>query len=239
MTPLLTAILPHYFAERLVSLRIACEALLTGTLVPDEILIWNNDQPFGQGRERLGMDRLIAEGTVQVIQSPRNIGPHGRFLAALMARGDLIWFQDNDVMVERQTLDHVCARYANDIDEVVESLEGRRLTAEGGYRSSLWFRPEAEEQGVDLTLGRGELVSRGTLRRALQQFDWDCPMDDLAFSYALRRLRIPIWIPPAVPEAGLRNLPEGGVGARFSPNHYPERDTFCRQHWSHGEAIIP
>lgn len=218
--PTITAVIPHYFPERVPSLVAACEALRQGTVAPDEILVWNNDQPLG-----------VTIPGVAIIQSHRNLGPQARFLAALAAQGGLIFFQDNDVAVLPRTLEVLRDRYLADPDEVVESLDGRRLTAEGGYRSSTWLRPGTEEEGADLTLGRGELIAAYALRRALAHFDWDCPMDDLAFSHALRQIRVPIRVVPAFAGVGLRNLPEGGVGARLGEGHYRERDRLCRQWW--------
>lgn len=220
--PTITAIIPHYFNQRASSLIAACDALMRGSVKPDEILVWNNDQPLG-----------FTMRDVSIIQSHRNLGPQARFLAALAAKGELIFFQDNDVAVQAETLRHLRDQYVQDPDEVCESLEGRRLT-DGRYRSSTWFRPGLQEEGVDITLGRGELVHKGTVRQALQYFDWDSPMDDLAFSFALRKLRVPIWVVPVAKAAGLTQLPEGGVGSRFDEQHYQIRDQLCQQLWKGG-----
>lgn len=218
----ITAIIPHYFNQRASSLIRACDALMRGTVKPDEVLVWNNDLPLG-----------FTMPGVDVIQSHRNVGPQARFLAALgLARGQYVFFQDNDVAVERRTLEHLRHEIDDDPDHILASLEGRRLT-DGRYRSSIWLRPGVRRERADISLGRGEMIRRERLEDVLAHFPWASTpmMDDLVFSRCLARTETPIWVVPAASEVGLVQLPEYQVGARFEERHYQTRDLLCRQYW--------
>lgn len=210
-----SAVVAHYPRERRPNLPVLVEALRSGTRVPDEIVVWNNDgEPL----------RPIPGATV--IESPRNVGSKARFLAALTARSDYVLFQDNDVALLPDALE-LLVGYAERLPHAVLTLSGRVLIRGQGYRSSTLARCPAQLTRVDVSLGQVELVERAALPRLLAHFPFEAAtrMDDLYFSAACRDAR---WDILSVPRAGFRDLDMHGVGACKEPDHYLERDMLCR-----------
>ena len=215
-----SVVIPHFYAAREPNLPALVTRLLTGTVRPEEILIWNNDAPL----------RVRLPAPVAVIQSPRNLGCQARFLAALVARGDAVVFQDNDVMVRPRTL-AALVRWATRAPRAIWTLDGRAATAEPYRRWHKIRRITGAPQRVTVSLGRLELVTRATVREILAVFPFGegAAMDDLAFSACARQRDIPIYVPPTEPDEHLDRLPEHGVGACRTDGHYDRRDAIARQ----------
>jgi hypothetical protein len=217
----ITAIIPHFFTERLRNLSMAIESLRASAPTPPiEILVWNNDVPLMPG---------IADGA-SVIQSPRNIGCQARFLAALMARGDYVLFQDNDLRVQRRTLENMAA-WAEHIPNSIISLDGYAIPVGAGYGARRAVSGVTEPERISVTLGRLELMERALLLRLLADFPYGdgARMDDLELSAAAARAGIECWVVPTGADSGYVNLPTGGVGACLTPDHYEERDRVYRR----------
>ncbi len=210
----LSAVIPHFYAARVRHLHALIASLRAGSLVPDEIIVWNNDRPMGESAP-LG---------VEMIQSPRNVGAQARFLAALMARGDDVLFLDNDLVLKPETVAQMrIAMRALDGQTMVtlqgyDIPPGGRYTAKRKVRTGIVTVPER----VTVSLGRAELVRRVTLLRLLS--DWPCDetsaMDDLWLSAAAHRHGVPMWVGPT---DGYTDAPvQDGYERR--PGHYDERD---------------
>lgn len=219
---MISAVIPHFFRERESNLPIVIDALRNGTHPPDEILIWNNDRPISIGLP--GVD---------IIQSHRNVGCQARFLAALAARSEFVWFQDNDVAVCERTLEEMVAW--NEKLGGVTSFDGRCVP--GSYRKSTLITsgPELREpHAVDITLGHGEVIRRDLLRRILSHFPFDesTVMEDLYFGWACKRAGVARWVVPTSARGGLRSLPMHGVGSCKQPGHYTQRDRICAEIFS-------
>src|SRR5688572_14351330 len=184
----LSVVVPHFFAAREPNLAILIEALRTGTRPPDEILIWNNDQPLAKPLHH-----------ARLIQSPWNLGCKARFLGALAAVGDWILFQDNDVSARPGTVANLL-RHAKQHPDAILSLDGRAMDPGDDYRGSARVRGRRVSvvTPIDITLGRIELVSRVTLMRVLARFPFrdDTVMDDLAFSQAAREVGVQCYVVP-------------------------------------------
>jgi hypothetical protein len=204
----ISVVVPHYFPERDENLPVLLGALLGGALVPLEILIWNNNP---------APPPLAPDPRVHVIHSPRNVGCQARFLAALLARGDLVVFQDNDACARPETLGELVAAHAR-WPEAVLTLDGRQM-AERRVRH--WPRVRAHDGpdviDVDVSLGRFELVPRRRLPRLLEAFPFEesTRQDDLWFSHCVRAQCVAILVPP---NHGFIDLPTRGRGASTGPD---------------------
>lgn len=217
--PSVSVIIPHFWATRRKNILPIVNALNAGTLVPAEIIIWNNDHPFD----------VLPQG-VRVIQAPFNVGCKARFLAAMCASSEYILFQDNDLMVEQQTVAHLVSWHQKLGSTGTVALEGRALRPGKPYSEC-----NAVSGGpvkMDITLGRMELVRRETVNAVLSDipFTSDTVMDDIWFSYVLNLHGWPRWCVPCIPTAsGFKNMDEGGVGSYHRPAHWSERNTLCER----------
>jgi hypothetical protein len=169
---------------------------------------------------------------VAVIQSPRNIGCQARFLAALMATGDAVLFQDNDVVVRPQTLEAL-VRCAEEEPRAVWTLDGRCANAETYRRWHKVRHVTGTRQTVTVSLGRMELITRATLRELLAIFPFgeQTAMDDLALSWCAAQQQIPIVVPPTARDERFDQLDEAGVGWRRTKHFYDDRDTIARRYF--------
>ncbi len=209
----ISVVIPHYYARREPNLRLIVDALQAGTVRPREILIWANEPVLQELRG------------VSIIAAHRNVGAQARFLAALAALGQWIVFLDNDVSPESRTLETLLDWAQAD---QIHTLEGR-LCSGGGYREApkIYGHSIAAPVRVQLSLGRGEIVWRRALPRLLQHFPFDAGlvMDDLWFSAAAARQKVPIFVMPAAKgESSLRELPMYGEGLCLRREYYAERD---------------
>lgn len=218
-----SVIIPHYYKERERNLLQITDALYRGTVRPDEIIIWNNDSPF---------DPMFIQGMmVDVIQSHRNVGCQGRFIAALTARSDYVIFQDNDVMVQQNTIENLLRwSYFGG----VITLDGRTVSPGEGYKKSVLYTTGPEMKApikVDMSLGHMEMVGRKLLYSILSNFPFDetTEMEDLYFSAACKLLGVPIHVVPSNHGAGLVALSMGGVGSCLTDGHYDKRDAICKE----------
>lgn len=218
----LTAIIPHFYRERERNLPVIVESLHTGTLVPDEVIIWNNEKA-----------PVRVDGAL-VVQSPRNVGAQARFLAAMMARGDRVLFLDNDVCVNRKTVQNLY-KWSTDKPDSVVTLEGRTRPYVGspyGHWPKLYGRGLKESHEVFLSLGRGEMMTRSRMMHAISIFPFETTtvMDDLWFSACCEEKNIPIYVVPCIPgESDLVDLQMGGVGLCKDPQFNALRDKTVKE----------
>jgi hypothetical protein len=212
----LSTVIVHFYQERMYNLQVIVDSLLAGTVVPEEIIIWNN------GPERLP---LVIKGGPVIIESSRNLGAQARFIAALAARGERVLFLDNDIAVRETTVDNLLY-WSGQLGGVV-TLEGRKRVGDTYSKwPKLYGHGLSHPEKVFLSLGRGELVSQVVLQRVLSTFPFGekTVMDDLAFSACCERHGVPIVVVPCVKgHSDLADLPMGGVGLCKTPGFNEER----------------
>jgi len=223
----LSVVIPNFYVERLSNLREIIASIQTGSLWPDEIIIWNN-----LDAQPIAFPGLKPE--VLVVQSPRNVGSQARLLAAMMARGEWVLFLDNDTAVRRRTIENLVVhadRYAN-VDAVM-TLEGREFIQGVPYARwpKVYGHGLKSPRNVYLTLGRGEIVRRRVLNRVIGSFPFDerTQMDDLHLSDAYDRSGVPVLVVPC--EKGFSDLHDismGGVGMCKDANWNARRDEVAR-----------
>ena len=175
---MITAIITHYYDIRIRNLQPIVHSLVNQV---DEILIWNNDKPLPDGV----MGWLTGVANVHVIDSAKNYGCQGRFMAMKYTQRDHdILFHDNDVIASVKSVAK--------LREATESQNGDIVTGTGEWRV---FNGEA----FFITRGQFELVPRLTLNKILQEWKNDerSLHDDIWLSVTSHKLgitrrRIPI-----------------------------------------------
>lgn len=213
-----SVVIPHFFAERRANLARIAEALRAGTVKPVEIIVWNNDAPLPSVHHH-----------VSVIQSFKNVGPKARFLAALVARGDYVLFQDNDVTVLPKTIENLLL-FQHVLGGAV-SVQGRVL-GEGSYQRSpkLYGHGLDAPVGVDCLLGRMDLIPRGLLPSILSSFPWEetTEMDDIWFSACAVAAGVPLHVVPTDrKQSDLVELMDG-IGACRQMGFYAKREAVLK-----------
>lgn len=221
-----TAIIPHYYTQRRPNLPVVVEALRSGSLPVTKILIWNNDPK-----------PLTVKGA-EVVQSPCNMGARARFIAALMTQKRYVFFQDNDLAVQRETVENLVG-WAERLPRSVVSLDGRLLRAvDGSYIHSILLGPGVvgSPRAVDVTLGHAEMIMTSLLPQVLKHFPFcEAPvMDDIWFSWACEQEQILRRVIPNGTGSAFRTLKEWNVGARMEKKHYRNRDELCRKLFGRG-----
>lgn len=212
----LAVVIPHFFEERTANLTRIVETLERSSYPVDEIIVWNNATRTVQ-----------YPSSVLMIYCPKNIGPQGRFLGAMVSRCKRILFLDNDTAVNEGTIANLVG-WQTALGGVV-TCEGREGIS--GARYSSW--PKFYGHGLPApkkvfhTLGRGELIERTLLNEVIGDFPFgpEAQMDDLLFSDALARHQVPVHVVPCVRgTSDLVDLPMGGKGMCKEPDYQERRN---------------
>jgi hypothetical protein len=207
----LTAIITHFYKERLAYLDALVASVRDSTRPADDIIIWNNDEPIEPPR-----------GT-RVLQANVNQGSQARFLAALVTNGDVL-FLDNDISLRTRTIEQM-ETWSRSLPHSIISLHGRDVTYSYCHSTQVRSCPTLNVQRVSVSLGRIEYVPSDVLDKLLWSFtvSLDSMMDDLWFSAKAAENGISIWV---VPTDGFIEQPIlKGVGYCEQPRHYARRET--------------
>src|SRR6185295_3527781 len=94
----ITAVVTHYWSQRAVNFDSIFNGLTQGSLIPDAIIIWDNTGT---------LELPAVPWETEVIRPTMNHGCIARFTAATLAKTPWVLTQDNDVMVERGTLENL------------------------------------------------------------------------------------------------------------------------------------
>lgn len=210
---MITAIIPHYFKEREDNLKIILDSY-KGSPV-SEVIIWDNT----------GELELTADGVI-VVNSPKNVGCKGRFLAAMMADNDTLLFQDNDISVESGTIEYMKSKLKDNI----VTLDGRLVTRGEDYKNSRHIvRPEVDSI-ANISLARMEMMQRDTfINIFITKFFNEMEMDDIWLSWMAHTLSIEILVPAHKEGCGFMNLDERSTGASYLSTHYDKRNELCKR----------
>lgn len=167
-----------------------------------EIMLWNNNPEV----------RLDFPG-VTVINSPRNFLCPARYCLAPLAAHDLIWFQDDDLLIKRAQIETVYSVYADDPGRIY-GIMGRGIV-NGLYSAD----PVYGE--CDLVLGQAMLFHRRLLHHAFEPLGSlppDLAEDDIIFSLATPRR------PFAVDVSPIEDLGSDDEAALWRrPDHFERR----------------
>lgn len=203
-----TAIIPHYWESRTYDLNELVANLRYGYVVPDEVIVWNN------------LDHAVEVPNAQVINAGRNWGIAARFAAAYLARTKYVFFQDNDLIVQRGTLQNMLA-YAP-ADGVSVELQGRVLN-DGPHPYSQSEYVTGVRRIVDIGLSRMSLMTRATAMQLCAKIPPDVTDDDIWTSRFCT-----IQIIPHGPDEGWTNLAEREGLSLNAAEHVTRRDGLTR-----------
>jgi hypothetical protein len=218
-----SVVIPHFWSARHRNLPQIVRALRESSVKPVEIVIWNNTPDLPE-----------VPADVMVIQSPINVGCKARLLAAMCTTGSHILFQDNDLMVQPETIAHMAhTLHLEDRRRCMVALEGRKLVGGKTYEQCMFLDGQklTEPMEMEISIGRCELIQRNEVNNALSNFPFNSggEMDDIWFSYALKLNHVARLCIPYTPKVnGFTNLPEAGVGAHRAPEHMTKRDYLCK-----------
>lgn len=211
----------HIYPERRKNFDRLVPALLGSTRPPNEIIVWNNDSPD------------FNPPGCQMIHATPNPGPGARFLAALCARSDYIFFQGTDLMVQPETLDYLCG-WLEKAPTSTFGFEGRVLTAGHPYAYAMHHGLDGKDLTTavpnHISMGRMDIITRDVLLNVLPDVPLFERHDDIWFSAALVKHHVGRFVVPYTPGInGFTDLPEGGVGICRHPTHLSVRDDLCKQ----------
>lgn len=136
-----------------------------------EILLWNNNP-----KAKLHYPRVVT------INSPKNFLCFARYCLVPLAANDIIWFQDDDVLVEKDQLEAVYSAYMSDPSRIYGTV-GRNIV--GGR-----YCADNVHGECDIILGRTMLFHRALFHHAVEPLGAMPPAmteDDIIFSLAAGR----------------------------------------------------
>lgn len=145
-----------------------------------EIMLWNNNPEV----------RLDFPG-VTVINSPRNFLCLARYCLVPLAAHDLIWFQDDDLLLRRAQIEAIYAAYAADPSRIY-GIMGRDIV-NGLYSADVVYGE------CDIVLGQAMLFHRRLLHHAFEPLGSvppDLAEDDIIFSLASPRRPFAVDVSP-------------------------------------------
>jgi hypothetical protein len=220
--PSISVCIAHIYPERRKNFKQIVAALHGGTLPPDEIIVWNNDEP------------TFNPPYCKMVHAAVNPGPCARFFAALASRSQYIFFQGTDITVQPDTM-----KYLHDAlsahPHMSLGLEGRVLFEGQPYnyhigRGGIDGKSLTHPTHIDICMGRMDIMARDVLVSVLPDVPLFEREDDIWLSYALKKHHIERMALPYHPGVnGYTNLQEGGVGNCTHPKHLNWRDDLCKQ----------
>lgn len=166
-----------------------------------EIFVWNNNP-----------DLTLDLPVDAVINSPRNFSCLARYCLVPLAANDVVWFQDDDVLVTPAQLETVFMHYERDPSRIY-GCRGRNVV-NGQYT---WATIYGD---CDIILGQAMLFHRNLYRHAFATLGALGPMteDDIAFSLSCDRRHFAVNVEP------IQDLGDDDEVALWKrPNHFEKR----------------
>jgi len=202
----MTAIILTYYENRRKYLPKIIECLKAND--PDQIIVFNQGEPIED----------IAG--VTVINSGKNFGCSVRHALALCIEDDHFFFQDDDLLIGKNTIATLLAHSTGDN---VVGIEGSNLT-DGWYTTAAQVLKCTAP--VDIVTGRVHLCGKEALIRAFYVREWlklkIWREDDILLSLANKGNMV-------VKCAPVVNLDEEGIGLSHEARHYSERNEICNR----------
>lgn len=227
----LAAVIAHWYAVRSPNLHQVIDAFRRGTMVPDEIIIWDNTGDLDP--------QYFPHASI--ITSPWNVGCKAKFLGALVSHGEYVFLTDNDVIVQRDTLAHMYETAIQYPSRAIWTLEGHVLGPDKSYRNSAYPTWERVSQltHVDTLNCRTELIHRDTIKYLLQDILFDdselAAHEDFLLAAAAKHHGYPCYVIPGNHEQGFTKIEEHGVGMSVTwgnapkPEHYETRERLVKE----------
>ena len=223
-----TVIIQNYYEERQKYWPQIFQAIHESSVQPEEVIIWDN---MGASEE---FDPSLDSFCVALRASPIKYDPKnltimsssrntllGRYAAALIAKTPYVFFQDNDLLVNPDTIKTLLDAITGECQIVGPSGLTLLRKSATPYTHGLW----ATGGVCDVILGRCFACHRRALWPGIELvFDGIDPgrADDILFNLAALEM-------PRVVPAAYTNLDEQGVGLSHEPEHFAERDAMARK----------
>lgn len=225
MTPTITAVVCAYWAPRFANVERIVSDLLAGTVVPDRILVLNNNPDH-----QLAFNHLARNPLVDVVCGSANHECRGKFIAALLAPADFYLMHDDDTSVGTRTVECL-RRHAMDRD-FVTGYWGVRLAGSSFMQGTI-VQPRhlIAAERVDAFHGRAMFMGHRAIVRMLAAEEkvrldrgWRTEGDDIIAGLANRDSS---WCVPMDEDEAWVDLDQCGVAMQMSvPNYFAMRDEF-------------
>jgi hypothetical protein len=219
----ITAIILAHFKERENNLKRIVDDLLAGTVKPDEIVVFIDNQEIN-----------FTDSRVTVVRSSKLFLPRVRFALGSYFDGDYCFFIDDDLSVREKTLENF-AKHAEEHPNAILGLEGSILgDTPTPYSNDTCITRGGRLLQVDIVI-RTYFVPRIAVAVGLelQSMYPDFPsesLDDVYLCLGNKYLHGETnWVIPIDKTSDLIELDDGGVGQSRGGDHYKNRNLVCRK----------
>jgi hypothetical protein len=174
--------------------------------VYEKYILWNNDDEFVEG----------------AINANKNYGPFVRYLTGLLSDTEYVIFQDNDLLLNKKTINDLLEFNKKNPDSLV-GLLGKKLSDDPIhlYTKSNYLYGEIQE--VDIIISKVLMMKRKLIPSILEfgmHFEPIGRCDDIVVSMANKKNGRKNFIIPG----NMTELDEEKIGLRYEENHFRERD---------------
>ena len=222
----ITAVLLAHFPERKDHIETIVTDLQSGTIKPDEIILFVDN-------EDLELEFLNLKD-VTIIRSDTPFPVSARMHAASFASSSHVFLMDCDQTVEKGTLEHL-AKISKEKPYSVLGFEGSRLRdVENPYTDGITINKGKELILADMVI-RSWFCAKPILGMAIYMHEVDRLAlgdkynDDIMICMSNRLIsQHSNWIVPHLDGKGLVELGDGGVGQSLQSPHYTTRNENCR-----------
>lgn len=207
----ITAVILHYWEERLGNIDPIITSLRNGLRAPDEILLFNNNPKYN-----------LSKKGVKCINSAINFGSGSRYPVSLLEPSDWYLFIDDDLNVKEGTL-RALEQAAEGLPEPVNlGLMGRKLQGKKYSQTDITRGDKVTElTEVDVLIRIYFVPFSGVMK--MLQFEHDNPEiktdDDIYLSFSDF-----CFVVPAKDGEYIKELDAGGVGLEKRKDHFSNRD---------------
>lgn len=223
---MITAVFCTYWKERYAQAESIVNALLAGSVVPDKILIFNNNAAL----DYWPLARAYKQ--VQVIDASENLGHRARFIAAMLVPSDYYFFIDDDMAPGETTIENYM-QYAQ--PDICLTHLGRQLSPEGHYNQGGYMLRGSEVTELTpsgLVIGVGSIfcgfdalanmVQLETKLRTKTEYH-NGREADIILGMANKS-----YVVPTDTRSALKVLGQRGVGMFKQPDHNVMRNTITK-----------
>lgn len=215
----ITAIILSHYKEREQNLKRIVDDLLSGTVKPDQIIIFIDNPEIKYEDDRC-----------TIIKSSKSFLPIIRFAIGSICDTNYCFFIDDDLTVKSRTLENfISCSYSH----AILGLEGNILAnTDRPYTEGKSINRSNESQEVDIII-RTYFVPTNLLifglGLRLSYFGYSKEsLDDIFLCLGNKINKGVNYVIPVSSETDVSELPEGGVGQSYRGNHYKNRDFACK-----------
>jgi len=203
----ITAVLIHYWEERLENIDKIIKSLTTGLRTPNSIILLNNNPKY-----------VLSKRNVKCLNAADNLYSRSRYPISLLTQSDYYLFLDDDLEIEKGTLANL-EKSAKGLKGNI-GLMGRKVKGKYSESKILKSTDIKKPTEVDVLIRAYFVPFEGVLKTLEYEHTHDVGRnDDFALS-----LSSPCFLVPAGKGEYLRDLDDGGVGIARRKDHFKTRD---------------